>query len=111
MPDTRASLLLGEFERLVCEIPLEDAPVLLGELERIRWKLVLRVEVLARNRENGQGREPLLDSKAAAAILCVPPSWLREAARQGRVRCVRVGHYVRFRRTDLAAFIEGEQTT
>jgi excisionase family DNA binding protein len=55
--------------------------------------------------------EPLLDAKAAAAILDVPVTWLREAARQGRIRCVRLGHYVRFRRGDLEAFIEGDPTT
>lgn len=52
--------------------------------------------------------EPLLDAKAAAEILRVPVTWLREAARQGRIRSIRLGHYVRFRRTDLAAFIEGD---
>jgi hypothetical protein len=50
--------------------------------------------------------EALLDAKAAADILRVPATWLRDAARQGRVRCVHLGHYVRFRRQDLAAFIE-----
>jgi hypothetical protein len=56
------------------------------------------------------GPEPLLDARAAAAILAVPVTWLRETARQGKVRCVHLGHYVRFRRQDLAAFIEADRT-
>jgi excisionase family DNA binding protein len=33
----------------------------------------------------------------------VPVSWIEQAARDGRVPCVRVGKYVRFRRKDVEA--------
>ncbi len=52
------------------------------------------------------GPEPLLDAKAAALLLHVPTTWLREAARQGRIPAVRLGHYVRFRRHDLITLVE-----
>jgi excisionase family DNA binding protein len=81
----------------------------------LRRKLVVVLAALtdADNRPPKPPRErpeALLDAKAAAEILRVPVTWLREAARQGRVRCVRLGHYVRFRPADLSAFIEGDGT-
>jgi excisionase family DNA binding protein len=76
----------------------------------LRRKLVVALAALseaeARQPAPPQGaRESLLDAKEAAEILRVPVTWLREAARQGRVRCIRLGHYVRFRHQDLAQFI------
>jgi hypothetical protein len=48
----------------------------------------------------GQGSsarvEPLVDAAQLAAIMSLPQSWLEEAARQGRIPCVRAGKYVRF---------------
>jgi excisionase family DNA binding protein len=41
----------------------------------------------------------------AAEILGVPETWLATAARDGRVHCVHVGHYVRFKLADLENFI------
>jgi excisionase family DNA binding protein len=42
----------------------------------------------------------------AAEILNVPETWLAAAAREGRVPSVRIGHYVRFKLSDLENFIE-----
>jgi len=42
--------------------------------------------------------EPLLDSAAAAALLNVRVSWVRDAARLGRLPCLRVGRHLRFTR-------------
>lgn len=42
----------------------------------------------------------------AAAVMNVPESWLATAARDGRVPCVKIGHYVRFRLSDLENFID-----
>lgn len=50
--------------------------------------------------------EPLLDSAGLARYLGVPASWLSQAARDGRVPCVRVGRRVRFRRSEIEAALE-----
>ncbi len=44
---------------------------------------------------------PLLDAKAAGALLGVPPTWLLAQARSGRIPHHRLGHYVRFSTEDL----------
>jgi excisionase family DNA binding protein len=45
--------------------------------------------------------EPLLDCEAAAVLLNVRVSWVRDAARQGHLPCVRVGRHLRFTRAML----------
>lgn len=45
--------------------------------------------------------EPLLDCEAAAALLNVRVSRVRDAARQGRLPCLRVGRHLRFTRVML----------
>jgi excisionase family DNA binding protein len=49
------------------------------------------------------------DTKEAAEILNVPESWLAQAARDSKIPIVRIGHYVRFRMTDLEKFIEDKK--
>jgi hypothetical protein len=44
---------------------------------------------------------PLLDAKAAAALLNVPPSWVLTEARADRIPHVRLGRYVRFEGPEL----------
>ena len=44
---------------------------------------------------------PLLDAQQAGALLAVPPSWLLQEARAGRVPHTRLGRYVRFDSDDL----------
>lgn len=45
--------------------------------------------------------EPLLDAPAAAALLNVRVSWVRDAARLGHLPCLRVGRHLRFTRVML----------
>ena len=45
--------------------------------------------------------EPLLKAADLAQLLNVPQSRLESAARQGRIPAVRVGRYVRFRRSEV----------
>jgi excisionase family DNA binding protein len=59
--------------------------------------------------QNSKPPKLLLDTKEAAAVLNVPESWLGQAARQNKIATVRVGHYVRFRMTDLEKFIEDQK--
>lgn len=52
--------------------------------------------------------EPLLDCVAAAALLNVRVSWVRDAARLGRLPCVRVGRHRRFTRVMLEDWLAGQ---
>ena len=45
--------------------------------------------------------EPLLDCEAAAALLNVRVSWVRDAARLGHLPCLCVGRHLRFTRVML----------
>ena len=49
--------------------------------------------------------EPLLDCEAAAALLNVRVSWVRDAARLGHLPCLRVGRHLRFTRVMLEAWL------
>jgi excisionase family DNA binding protein len=50
--------------------------------------------------------EPLLKPAEAAELLSVPTSWVYEAARERRIPHLKLGKHLRFRRTDLAAWVE-----
>lgn len=52
--------------------------------------------------------EPLLDCAAAAALLNVRVSWVRDAARLGNLPCVRVGRHLRFTRVMLEDWLAGQ---
>ena len=51
----------------------------------------------------------LLDDREAAKLLNVKPSWVGEAARQGRLPHVMLGRYRRFVRADLLAWVEEQK--
>jgi len=53
---------------------------------------------------------PLLDDDQAGDLLCVPASWMLAQARAGRVPHVKLGHYVRFKRDELLAWVEARTT-
>jgi excisionase family DNA binding protein len=42
----------------------------------------------------------------AAEILNIPETWLATAAREGKIPSLKIGHYVRFKLSDLEAFTE-----
>jgi excisionase family DNA binding protein len=50
--------------------------------------------------------EPLLDCAAAASLLNVRVSWVRDAARLGQLPCLRVGRHLRFTRVMLEEWLE-----
>ncbi|MGH2854322.1 MAG: helix-turn-helix domain-containing protein [Solirubrobacteraceae bacterium] len=52
--------------------------------------------------------EPLLDCAAAAALLNVRVSWVRDAARLGQLPCLRVGRHLRFTRPMLEEWLTGQ---
>ena len=49
--------------------------------------------------------EPLLDCAAAAALLNVRVSWVRDATRLGQLPCLRVGRHLRFTRAMLEEWL------
>jgi excisionase family DNA binding protein len=51
----------------------------------------------------------LLDAREAAQLLNVKVSWVREATRDGRLPCVPLGRYRRYRRERLLAWIEQQE--
>lgn len=53
--------------------------------------------------------EPLLDCTAAAALLGVRVSWMRDAARLGQVPCLRLGRHIRFSRLALEAWLAEQE--
>lgn len=52
--------------------------------------------------------EPLLDCGAAAELLNVRVSWVRDAARLGQLPCLRVGRHLRFTRAMLEGWLAGQ---
>ncbi len=51
----------------------------------------------------------LLTPEDVADLLQVSPEWVRECARRGDLPVVRLGHYRRFTRADVDAFIEARR--
>ncbi len=55
--------------------------------------------------------EPLLDCVAAAALLNVRVSWVRDATRLGHLPCLRVGRHLRFTRAMLEDWLAAQAAT
>lgn len=53
--------------------------------------------------------EPLLDSDAVAVLLGVPATWVRSEARAGRMPSIKLGHYRRFVRAEVVAWLEQQR--
>jgi excisionase family DNA binding protein len=71
------------------------------------FRAVVREELKAQSVTNGDNPEkPLLDTRESARFLNVPATWLASMAREGKIKSLKLGHYVRFARSDLEAFIE-----
>lgn len=54
--------------------------------------------------------KPLLDADEAAEMLNVPASWVLAEARHGRIPHHRLGKYVRFRRDEIADWLDRRVT-
>jgi excisionase family DNA binding protein len=81
-----------------------DAAASLTDALRAIIRDVVREEIRAALSEQ-KPESFLLDADGAAGLLSVPRSWVAEAAREGKIPAVRLGHYVRFRRVDLEKLI------
>jgi excisionase family DNA binding protein len=51
----------------------------------------------------------LLDAGEVAERLHVPARWVKDAARDGKLPCVRLGRYVRFDLGDVLAWVEEQK--
>lgn len=54
--------------------------------------------------------EPLMTVDEVALLLNVRKKWVYEAASRKAIPCVRVGHFLRFRRTELEAWLNANAT-
>ena len=59
-----------------------------------------------RQRANGRPREPLLVASEVAAMLRVTTGWVYAQTRAGRMPCVRLGRYYRYRAAAIQAWLE-----
>lgn len=57
-----------------------------------------------------QSTPSLLDADQAGELLNVPPSWMLAQARAGRIPHCKLGHYTRFHRDELLAWIDARTT-
>jgi excisionase family DNA binding protein len=51
----------------------------------------------------------LLTAAEVAELLSVPESWVREHTRSGRLPHVKLGHYRRYRREAILAWVEAQE--
>ena len=59
-----------------------------------------------RQRRSGGPREPLLVAGEVAAMLRVTTGWVYAQTRAGRMPCVRLGRYYRYRAAAIQAWLE-----
>lgn len=79
-------------------IPLEQVPVAISFLSA---RVMTEAQGLEAERDSGI--EELFTPKQLAKHLNVPESWVRSEQRSGRIPAVRLGKYVRFRRSEVEA--------
>jgi excisionase family DNA binding protein len=51
----------------------------------------------------------LLTAAEVAELLNVKPSWVRAATRDGRLPCITLGRYRRYRRETMLAWVEKQE--
>ena len=100
--------LLEAPERVTSTQPDALASVL-GELVILLARLMVQANSKALNTQpatNQDGPESLLTVREAAAVLNLQPRYIYELVRRRELPAIRVGKYVRVRRTDLHDWLE-----
>lgn len=96
--------------RRVADLHANDIPALLGALEQVRaalWSRMLRTPApIARDADDTAG-DQLLTVADVAGEVRFTPGYVYEAVRRGQLSAVRKGKYVRIRRADLRAWLDG----
>jgi len=98
----------------ITRVPVESLPELVaqitlrvGELKHLECMLLSK---LFSHRTTCSQSSPdgaqLLSAAQVAEMFDVPETWVREQARFRKLPSVRLGHYVRFKREDMARFLE-----
>ncbi|MGH7307077.1 MAG: helix-turn-helix domain-containing protein [Candidatus Rokuibacteriota bacterium] len=101
------ALVVADLRR-IADLRAEDVPALLGALEQVRtalWAQMMRVPTPT-PREPDVGDE-ILTVPEVARELRFTRGYLYEAVRRGDLAAVRKGKYVRIRRADLRAWLDG----
>ena len=101
--------LLDAMEAAFRHVAPADCPHRLGELERLKailWQCLMATEPAggARTMTGPLGR--ILTMPQVAAVLAIHEDRAHELARQGRIRTVHIGKYVRVTETDLNYYVE-----
>lgn len=76
-----------------------------AEFDRARQRGQEMLGVATPAQAHAANDEGLLDAAGLSECLNVPATWVEQAARDGRIPCVKVGRRVRFRRADVEAAI------
>lgn len=66
------------------------------------------MSALPEHHEHPRLDTPLLRPAQAAELLSVRTSWVYEAVRTGNLPCLRIGRHIRFTRTMLEEWLEGQ---
>ena len=103
------ALVLTDPQRLA-DLRADDIPTLLGALEEVRaalWARMVRPPAPVTRDVDGAAGEQLLTVAEAAAELRFTPGYVYDAIRRGQLSAVRKGKYVRIRRAELRAWLDG----
>ena len=99
--------------RRIADLRVDDVPALLGALEELRaelWARMLRVPTPAVREPGIDAEHELLTVPEVAAELRFTRGYVYEAVRRADLPAVRKGKYVRIRRTDLRAWLDGHSS-
>jgi excisionase family DNA binding protein len=95
---------------LVATLAAADVPILLGELERVRvalWDRMLRGSAMREEVPASDSVDEVLTVPEVARELRFTRAYVYEAVRRSDVTAVRKGKFVRIRRADLRAWLDG----
>lgn len=95
-----------DMRRAVEAAALAELPELIGAFSEMI--AVAQRRLMTEPTPTSSTTDELIDARTMAAQLSIKSSWLLEMARQGRVPCVRLGKYVRFRPVDVLAWSESQ---
>lgn len=93
------------------EIDLDALPDLIGELESMKARLVMRLHGLGQRASGDDplGNEQLLTMADVAEALGVEQDYAYDLGRRGEIPTVRFGKYVRVRPSDLREFVDNHR--
>ena len=94
MTDVRAQL-----RRLVDSTPAAELPALIAEIAGAHAAALTRLVIPPASKTVAE--TDIVTADELATRLKVPPSWVREKARAGEIPCIRAGHYMRFRLSEV----------